>query len=194
MASELVKAKPIIDKYKGEKRALIPILQDVQEKCNWLPPDVLEYVAESIKVPLIDVYSVATFYTSFRLKPRGKHLCTACMGTACHVRGAPIILDHIQNKLGVEAGQTTPDMKYSLERVNCLGACALAPLVVVDGDYYGQMNITKVDSVLRQLGGGRAARKKAKRTASRKSSVKKSKSKKKGSGKKSGVKKGKSRR
>ncbi len=170
MVSELANVKPVIDKYKGQKRALIPVLQDVQEKCNWLPPEVLRYVAQSLDIPLIDVYSVATFYASFRLQPRGRHLCTSCMGTACHVRGAPIIYDHLERRLGIRAGETTADMKYSLERVNCLGACALAPLVVVDGEYYGQMNVTKMDSVLRQIESRETA---AQRARSQKSKARK---------------------
>lgn len=151
MAQELAKAKPIIDKYKGQRRALIPILQDVQEKCNWLPPEVLEYVAQSLKIPLIDVYSVATFFKSFSLEPRGRHVCTVCLGTACHVRGGSIILSHFERKLGIPVGETSADRKYTLERVNCLGACALAPLVVVDGNYYGRMNVTKVDRILEKI-------------------------------------------
>jgi len=151
MASELAKAKPVIDKYKGQRRALIPILQDVQEKCNWLPPEVLEYVAKSLNVPLINVYSVATFFKSFSLQPRGRHVCTVCLGTACHVRGGPIILSHFERKLGIPVGETSADRKYTLERVNCLGACALAPLVVVDGEYYGQMNVTKANKVIEKI-------------------------------------------
>jgi NADH-quinone oxidoreductase subunit E len=151
MASELSKAKPVIDKYKGQKRALIPILQDVQETCNWLPPEVLEYVAKSLNVPLINVYSVATFFKSFSLEPRGEHVCTVCLGTACHVRGGPIVLSYFERKLGIPVGETSADRKFTLERVNCLGACALAPLVVVDGEYYGQMTVMKADKVLEKI-------------------------------------------
>jgi NADH-quinone oxidoreductase subunit E len=94
---------------------------------------------------------VATFYKSFSLEPRGRHLCTVCMGTACHVRGGVAILEHFERKLGIRAGETSPDREYTLERVNCLGACALAPLAIVDGRYHGQMTETKANQVLEAL-------------------------------------------
>ncbi len=133
---------------KGRKRALIQVLQDVQDRFHWLPPEALEHVAEALGVPLVKVYGVATFYKSFSLTPRGRHVCTVCLGTACHVRGGAAVLEEFERKLGVAAGRTTPDGRYTLERVNCLGACALAPLAVVDGRYHGQMSQAKVASVL----------------------------------------------
>jgi NADH:ubiquinone oxidoreductase subunit E len=135
-------------KFKGQKRALIQVLQDVQNRFHWLPPEALEHVAEALGVPLVQVYGVATFYRSFSLSPRGRHICTVCLGTACHVRGGGAVLEQFERKLGIAAGETTPDGKYTLERVNCLGACALAPLAVVDGRYYSQMNETKAAAVL----------------------------------------------
>ena len=141
----------IIRKYGGEKRAIILILQDIQERFRWLPPETLEVAARELGVPPAHVYSVATFYKSFSLEPRGRHLCTVCMGTACHVRGGAAILEHIERKLGIPAGQTSPDREYTLERVNCLGACALAPLAVVDGRYHGQMTEAKADRVLEAM-------------------------------------------
>jgi len=141
----------VVAQHHGEKRALIPILQDLQERDGWLSPAILDEVARILDLPPSHVYSVATFYKSFSLAPRGRHRCTVCMGTACHVRGSAIIMEHLERRLGVRAGETSPDKEYTLERVNCLGACALAPLVVVDGRYYGQMTEIKADNVLKKL-------------------------------------------
>ena len=132
----------------GGKRALIRVLQNIQDRFHWLPPEALEQVAEALGIPLVQVYGVATFYKSFSLKPRGRHICTVCLGTACHVRGAEAVLEQFERKLGIAAGETTADRAYTLERVDCLGACALAPLAVVDGRYHGQMSETKVEAVL----------------------------------------------
>jgi NADH-quinone oxidoreductase E subunit len=140
----------LVDKYHNEKSSLIAVLQDVQEKYNWLPPEALRLISERLCVPLIDVYSVATFYRAFSLTPRGKHVVTVCLGTACHVRGAPTVMDRAKHKLKIEPGDTTPDGNFTLESVNCLGACALAPIVVVDGKYYGQTTIQKVDHIVDQ--------------------------------------------
>jgi NADH-quinone oxidoreductase subunit E len=140
----------IVDKYHNEKSSLIAVLQDVQERYNWLPPEALKTISEKLSVSLIDVYSVATFYRAFSLTPRGKHVVTVCLGTACHVRGAPTVLDRMMHKLKVEPGCTTPDENFTLESVNCLGACALAPIVVVDGKYYGQTTVQKVDQIVDQ--------------------------------------------
>jgi NADH-quinone oxidoreductase subunit E len=148
----------VVAKYGGQSRALIPILQDIQGLGRWLPPAVLEEVARALEIPLAHVYSVATFYKSFSLEPRGRHLCTVCMGTACHVRGGAAILEHFERRLGIRTGQTSADGEYTLERVNCLGACALAPLVVADGRYYSQMTEAKADAVLETLGRGRGGR------------------------------------
>ena len=148
MISETAAIQNVIARYQGHKYALIPILQDIQDETRWLSPEILEGVAAELDVPLSHVYSVATFYKSFHLKPRGRHTCTVCMGTACHVRGAGAVLDHFERRLGIEPGHTSSDGEFTLERVNCLGACALAPLVVVDGRYYGQMKESRADDVL----------------------------------------------
>jgi NADH:ubiquinone oxidoreductase subunit E len=141
----------IVEKNGKKKAALIPVLQDVQDKYNYLPEDALRIVSELLCIPLIDVYCLATFYKSFSLTPRGKHLINVCLGTACHVRGAPRILEEVERKLGIAEGETTEDKEYSLETVNCLGACALGPVVVVDDVYHGQMTIRKVSSLLKKL-------------------------------------------
>ena len=140
----------IIEQYNSKKSALIPILQKIQAKNRWLPPEILQHVSEKLDVPLIDVYSLATFYKSFYLYPRGKHIITVCSGTACHVRGGPKVLAELQNQLNIDVEETTPDKNFTLETVRCLGACALGPLMVVDKKYYGQMNTKKVASTLKK--------------------------------------------
>lgn len=157
MSSELTAVQHVITRYHGEKRALIPILQDIQGRFRWLSPETLDEVARELDISPAHVYSVATFYKSFSLRPRGRHICTVCMGTACHVRGGGAVLEHFERKLGIRAGQTSADGEYTLERVNCLGACALAPLVVADGRYYGQVNETKANAVLEAMGLGRGS-------------------------------------
>ncbi len=141
----------ILKKYDNRKNALIAILQDIQEKYNWLPQEALKFVSEKLCVSLADIYSVATFYRAFKLVQPGKHNITVCLGTACHVRGAPNVLDRFQELLKIEAGQTTPDHNVSLETVNCLGCCALAPVVVVDGKYNAQCTIQKADKILSEI-------------------------------------------
>ncbi|KPJ65401.1 hypothetical protein AMJ44_10290 [candidate division WOR-1 bacterium DG_54_3] len=148
MDVDLRKVAAIVDRYEDEGGALIAILQDVQDEYNYLPADALRSVAEKLNVPLINVYGIATFYKSFSLEPRGKHLVTVCLGTACHVRGAKRILAEVQKKLNVKRGGTTEDKMFTLETVNCLGCCAIGPVVVVDGEYYGQTTTAKVDSIL----------------------------------------------
>jgi len=143
--------RDVVRRYGGRQRALIQVLQDLQDHFRWLPPEVLEAAAEELGLPPARVFSVATFYKSFSLAPRGRHTCTICMGTACHVRGGAAVLEHFERKLGLKAGETSDDGEVSLERVNCLGACALAPLAVVDGRYYGQMSEAKADEVLGSL-------------------------------------------
>lgn len=157
----------IIKKYQAKKSDLLAILTDIQTKYNWLPPDAIQLVSGKLCVPIIDVYGVASFYHAFSLTPRGKHIVTVCSGTACHVRGAPIILGRVQNQLGISPGCTTKDDQFTLETVNCLGACALAPIVVVDGHYHGQSTIRKVDAVLAKY------KKKKKRKLTKKSRKKK---------------------
>lgn len=143
------KVDKIVDKYKCSKDSLISMLQDVQSKYNYLPEITLKRIAERLELPLIQVYGVATFFRAFSLKPRGKHLVSICLGTACHVRGAPAVLDELKRELKIEPGETTEDMNFTLETVNCLGACALGPIVVVDGKYHGQMTSGKVKSIMK---------------------------------------------
>ena len=148
------KVGEIIDRYKGEKGAIIGVLQDLQEECHYLPKEALQQVAASLGVPLSQVLRVATFYKAFSLTPRGKYLINVCLGTACHVRGGVHNLEAIQGDLGVQAGETTQDGLFSLEKVYCLGGCALGPLVVISGKYYSKMNPLKIEAVLREYVSG----------------------------------------
>jgi len=150
MPFEASEFETIIRKHAQEKKALIPILQDIQAKYNYLPQDALFTIAETLKIPLIDIISVASFYNALSLAPRGKHVITVCMGTACHVRGAPMILDEFKRKLNIDVEETTSDNMFTLESVNCLGACALGPIAVIDGNYHGQMKIRKVSKLLQE--------------------------------------------
>ena len=150
MKSDCEKVAAIVSRYSGNRDSLISILQDTQSEYHYLPEDGLRAVASQLDLPLIQVYGVATFFKAFSLKPRGEHIVSVCLGTACHVRRAPAVLDEIKRQLGMEPGETTKDMRFTLETVNCLGACALGPIVVVDGKYDGQMTPGKVKKVLRK--------------------------------------------
>ena len=127
---------------------MISILQDIQAEYNYLPPVALSVVSKTLDVPMIDIIGVATFYKSFSLEPKGEHQVTVCVGTACHVRGAPKILAEFERKLGIEAGQTTEDGQFSLDEVACLGCCAIGPVVVADNEYHAQTSVRKVDQIL----------------------------------------------
>ena len=142
------KVESILDNYQHNKGMLVSILQDIQAEYNYLPKKSLEEVSEGLDVPLSRVYSVATFFKAFSLKPRGRHLINVCLGTACHVRGAVRIMEAIERELDIKQGETTKDLKYTLETVNCVGACALGPIVTIDGVYSGQMNTGKVEPLL----------------------------------------------
>ena len=141
----------IISQETREDASLIAVLEGIQARYRYLPFEALVLASEWLGVPLSQAYSVATFYHAFSLKPKGKHCLHVCMGTACHVRGSSRVLDRLQTKLGVRAGDTTRDRLFTLETVNCLGACALGPIVVADGEYSGQMTTQKVDRLLRRV-------------------------------------------
>ena len=148
MEVDVNKVDEIIESYGLEQRALIPSLLDIQNIYNYLPPDALQRVGEKLQVPMIQIYQVASFYSAFSLEPRGKHIITVCLGTACHVRGAERLIDFVGQELNILPGETTPDYQFTLEAVNCLGTCALGPVMVVDGKYYGNMVASKVERVL----------------------------------------------
>jgi NADH:ubiquinone oxidoreductase subunit E len=126
----------IIDRHGRERSSLIAILQDIQEEHNWISEEHLRHVAAELKLPITQIYGVASFYRALSLTPRGKSIVKVCMGTACHVRGAPLIADEIGRQLGIGPGETTENMSHTLEVVNCVGACGMAPVVIVDDVYY----------------------------------------------------------
>lgn len=141
----------IVAEYGAKPSALIMILQDIQKHCRYLPETALRAVSKSMGLPLAQIYGVATFFRAFSLKPKGKNHICVCTGTACHVRQATVIVDKLERDLKVEAGETTSDGEFSLETVNCLGACALGPLVTANGEFYGNMNVSKIDRLLDRL-------------------------------------------
>jgi len=138
----------LAQRYGGDVRALIPMLQDIQAECHYLPQPLLEQVAETLGISLSHVYRVATFYKKFSLKPRGKHVIQVCLGTACHLRGGPQLVASLQHHLGIAPGETTSDGLFTLETVNCLGACALAPVMVVDDQYWRQVTPQRIIRIL----------------------------------------------
>ena len=133
----------ILEMHSGQKGALIPILQEIQAAYGYLPEEALKMVSRRVKVPLSRIYGVITFYAQFYLTPRGKHLIKACQGTACHVRGASQVLDNLSRELKVNPGGTTEDLKFSLETVACVGTCFLAPVIMINEDYYGKLTPKK---------------------------------------------------
>jgi NADH-quinone oxidoreductase subunit E len=151
---EITDIQDIVDKYSQIRGGLIGMLQEIQARYSYLPEDALSIVAEQTNRSLVDIYGVATFYKSFSLKPRGVHLCSVCLGTACHVRGAPKIAEEFERQLGIKAGETTENREFTLETVNCLGACALGPIVVVDGHYFSNVKTSKVKHILSEVRAG----------------------------------------
>jgi len=148
-ATDKKKIAAILDSHQYDSGLLVSILQDVQAELFYLPENAIKEVSQGLELPLTQVYSVATFFKAFSLKPRGRHLVNVCMGTACHVRGSVSILEKLEQDLGILPGETTKDYLFTLETVNCVGACALGPIVMVDGKYHGQMTADKVDAVLK---------------------------------------------
>jgi len=146
--TDLSNVDRIINKYQGEEGTLIQVLLDVQNEYNWLPEGALRRIGEQLGVAFSEVYRTASFYKALSLTPRGRHLIRMCMGTACHVRGGPRILDKIEQALKIKAGETTRDMRFTLERVNCLGCCALGPVMVIDGEAHGNLVPAKVEKIL----------------------------------------------
>lgn len=140
----------VLARYGNDKSMLVSILQDVQAEYNYLPREGLSQISQCLNIPLSQVYSVATFFKAFSLKPRGRHLINVCLGTACHVRGGIRILEKVQRDLQLSPGETTADLRFTLETVNCVGACALGPMMIVDGKYHGQMTMDKVGTILKK--------------------------------------------
>jgi NADH-quinone oxidoreductase subunit E len=144
----------ILKSYNNDKSNLISILLSVQEEYNYLPKEAMKRVAGVLHLRLIDVYSVATFYKVFSLKPRGKYVINCCIGTACHVRGGKRIVERLQKNLGINVGDTTTDKMFTLETVRCLGACALGPVMVINGEYHGQLSTQKAETIIYQYKSG----------------------------------------
>ncbi len=142
MNHDLTKLPEIIARYPQRPESLIMILQEIQKEYRYLPCEALTETAKSLGLPLSRIFSVATFYNAFSLNPKGRNIVRICVGTACHIRGASLIQDQIEHALSIKAGQTTPDMEFSLEVVACVGACAMAPVVIVNEQYHGSVKIT----------------------------------------------------
>jgi NADH-quinone oxidoreductase subunit E len=142
--------KKALQKHEHDKSLIVDILQDIQSEIGYLPKDALVETGKQLDVPVSRVYSVATFFKAFSLTKRGRHLISVCMGTACHVRGAVKVLEQIEQELKINRGGTTKDLKFTLETVNCVGACALGPMVIVGEDYHGEMTPEGITSVLKE--------------------------------------------
>ncbi len=143
--------KDILTRHPVDRGSLIPILQDIQEKFGYLSKETIEQLEKLVGISANEICGVATFYTQFRFSPPGEHTIQSCQGTACHVRGGRQILNNLEQRLGIRAGQTTEDSKFDLERVACLGCCALAPVVAVDGKVHARMTAKKIPSLLSRL-------------------------------------------
>jgi len=139
----------IIDKHRSEPSSLIQILLEIQAENHWLPKEALKQVSERLQVPMTQIQHIATFYKAFSLVPKGRHQIHICMGTACHVRGASRVLDTVEGVTGIKPGETDLDLKFSLETVNCLGCCALGPVVEIDGKAHGKMAPAQAADVLK---------------------------------------------
>jgi len=140
--------KKIIEKYKGTKGALIPVLHEAQELYGYLPMEVQKAISEGLNIPLTEIYGVVTFYTQFSLNPKGKYKIQVCMGTACYVKGANHILDKLQEKLGIHVGDCTEDGLFSLEACRCIGACGLAPVIMINEDVYGRLVPDQIEEII----------------------------------------------
>lgn len=152
MKIDLNKLPKILDKYPRQESSLIMVLQDVQGEYNYLPSEVLVKVAEELDIPKAKIFGVATFYKAFSLKPRGRKTVRICTGTACHVRGATLIKDEIERLLGIPVPGTTEDLEYTVELVNCVGACAMAPVVMMDEKYHANVQPDKVKKIFKKRG------------------------------------------
>lgn len=149
----MITMEPILEGRRSQPDQLIEVLQDVQEICGYIPQDAMKTVARELGVPLMEVYRVANFYKAFTLKPRGKNVITICTGTACHVRGSDLLIDQVKGQLKIEPGHTTKDGLFTIECVNCLGACALAPIVVENGSYMDHMTPAKLRKIIEKARG-----------------------------------------
>jgi len=140
----------IIDKYEGDSGSLIQALLEIQREYHWIPQEALDGVSRKLNVPASRIRHIVTFYKAFSLIPKGRHEIQMCLGTACHVRGSNRVLDAIERAAGIRPGETDQELRFSLDTVNCLGCCALGPVMVVDGEYHGKMAPAKAEEVLAQ--------------------------------------------
>ncbi|MGB3457981.1 MAG: NAD(P)H-dependent oxidoreductase subunit E [Halobacteriota archaeon] len=145
---DLKRVGEIIERYKGEEGVLIQLLLDIQSEFNWISKEAITQISVRMQIPKSQIYRIASFYEAMSLEPVGRHIIQVCLGTACQVRGAPKILDRIEGNLKIKGGETTPDMRFSLKRVNCLGCCAMGPVIVVDGIYHGKITPAMVEEIL----------------------------------------------
>ncbi|MGM0651262.1 MAG: NADH-quinone oxidoreductase subunit NuoE [Bacillota bacterium] len=145
---DLSKVDKLIEPYVGKKEMLIPALQKVQEYFGYLPRPAAEQVSKRMRIPLSRLYGVATFYAQFKMKPRGRNIIRVCQGTACHIQGSPKIAERIEEELSIESGETTDDLRYTLEEVACIGACALAPVIMINNEPHGRLTPDKIKSIL----------------------------------------------
>ena len=141
----------IIQQNGAQESALLAVLMDIQGEYNYLPRPALKRVSEKLDISMSRISYMATFFSAFSLEERGKHICTVCLGTACHVRGAPRLVEELERILEIKAGGTTADKQFSLETVNCVGACALGPLIITDGEYQGNMTSPRVSRLVKKL-------------------------------------------
>jgi len=149
LAEKLAEVEKMLERYKGQRWALLQVLQEAQKIVGYVPIEVQKMVAEALNVTLSEVYSTVTFYSFFNLKPRGKYQIRICLGTACYVKGADKVLARLEQELGIKVGDTTDDVKFSLDACRCVGACGLAPVVIINDDVYGRMTPDKVPEILK---------------------------------------------
>jgi NADH-quinone oxidoreductase subunit E/NADP-reducing hydrogenase subunit HndA len=149
-SEDQAKIKKIIDDYKDKTNVLLPVLEDAHDEYGYLPENVIKYIAQELNYPLSLAYRLATFYNAFSLTPRGKTIVRVCMGTACYVKGGKRILTEVEKRLGIKLGETTPDLKFSIEAVNCLGCCGQSPVMTTNGEIYGYMKQAMVPDILKE--------------------------------------------
>jgi len=145
---DLSEVDSIVEPYLGKKEMVIPVLQKVQDHYGYLPRPAMEQVSQRMRIPLSRLYGVATFYAQFKMKPRGRYIIRVCKGTACHIQGSPKIAGRIEDLLGIESGETTEDLRFTLEEVACIGACALAPVIMINDDPHGRLTLDKIEEIL----------------------------------------------
>ena len=146
--------KEIIFGHPAEKRFSLAAMQDIQREFNYVPREAMEMISEYLQIPLSKLYGMATFYKALSLKPKGKYVIKVCDGTACHIRSSQVIISELEKILGIQVGEITPDGQFSIETVNCVGACALAPVMVINGEYHGNLTAQDIDGIIRSYKGG----------------------------------------